>query len=173
MLGKGAVWSTRLLHIPLQEKQLPHLLQVQNQQLTNFMVCMCTLDLRCKKKGFIFLNNLAPFEITPSPLTVAVEQEVAVFVCQYLSCDGLTWLVNGTQLNRINSTNITTFSSGRIYFLSIGTLLEYSGTTVECVATFLDGSPPIFTPPVTLLIQGSNVMVLSPLLIHVLRMYMW
>ena len=86
---------------------------------------------------------------------MAVEQEVAVFVCQHLSSDGIYWLVNGTSLNRINSPNITTSSSGTIRFLSIGTHLEYSGTTVVCVATFLDGSLPLFTPPVTLLIQGT------------------
>ena len=118
---------------------------------------MCTLDLRRKKKKkrFIFLNYLAPFEITPSPLTVAVEQEVAVFVCQHLSSDGIAWLVNGTSLNRIISPDITTSNNGTIFLLSIGTLLDYNETTVECVATFLDGSPPIFTPNVTLLIQGT------------------
>ena len=86
---------------------------------------------------------------------MAVEQEVATFVCQYLSSDGLTWLVNGTPINKINLPDITISSSGTLRSLSIRTLLEYSGTTVVCVATFLDGSPPIFTPPVTLLIQGT------------------
>ena len=99
----------------------------------------------------------APFETTPSPLTVAVEQEVATFYCQHLSSFGITWLVNGTSLNRINSTNISTFSSDTLHSLSIGTLLEYNGTTVQCVATFLDGSSPIFAPTVTLLIQGTYI----------------
>ena len=85
---------------------------------------------------------------------MAVEQEVAVFVCQHLSSDGLTWLVNGTSTNRINSADITTSSSGTTHTLSIRTLLEYSGTTFVCVATFLDGSLSLFAPPVTLLIQG-------------------
>ena len=95
------------------------------------------------------------FEITPSPLTVAVEQEVATFVCQHSSSDVIAWLVNGTATNRINSPDINTSSSGRMHVLTIGTLLEYSGTTVECVATFLDESPPIPTPPVMLLTQGT------------------
>ena len=86
---------------------------------------------------------------------MAVEQEVATFYCQCLSCDGITWLVNGTSVNSINSPNITTSSSGTMHSLSIGTLLEYSGTTVVCVALFFDGSPLIFTPSVTLLIQGT------------------
>ena len=86
---------------------------------------------------------------------MAVEQEVATFNCQCLSCDAITWRLNGALLNRINSPNITTSSNGTIRLLSIGTLLEYNGTTVQCVAIFVDGSPPIFTPPVTLLIQGT------------------
>ena len=86
---------------------------------------------------------------------MAVEQKVATLECQHLSCDGITWLVNGTSLNRINSPNITSSNNGSIRLLSIGTLLEYSGTTVQCVATFLDGSPPIFTQPVRVLIQGT------------------
>ena len=57
--------------------------------------------------------------------------------------------------NQINSSNIYTNAVGDKYSLSIVTLLEYNETTVQCVATFLDGSPPLFTPPVTLLIQGT------------------
>ena len=85
---------------------------------------------------------------------MAVEQEVATFECQHLSSDGVTWLVNGTSLNEINSPNIATFSSGTIRLLSIVTLLEYSGTTVVCLALFFDGTPPLPTLPVTLMIQG-------------------
>ena len=85
---------------------------------------------------------------------MAVEQEVATFYCLCLSCDIIAWLVNGTSLNRINLPNITISVNGTIRSLSIGTLLEYNGTTVQCVALFLDGTPPLPTLPVTLLIQG-------------------
>ena len=102
---------------------------------------------------------VVPFEIPPLPLTVAVEQEVATFYCQHLSCDIIAWRVNGTLLNRINSPNIRSSSSGTIRLLSIGTLPEYNGTTVECVAFFFDGTPPLPTLPVTLLIQGIYVIV--------------
>ena len=86
---------------------------------------------------------------------MAVEQEVATFYCQCRSCVVVTWLVNGTQ---INSPNITISSNGTIGSLSIRTLLEYSGTTVVCVAVFLDGSPTLSTPNVTLLTQGISIM---------------
>ena len=61
--------------------------------------------------------------------------------------------------NKINSPNISTdeiqqIDGGKIYSLSIGTLLEFNQTTVECVAVFFDERPALFTPAVTLLIQG-------------------
>ena len=62
-------------------------------------------------------------------------------------------------VNKINSPNISTnviqqIGGGRIYTLSIETLLEFNQTTVECVAIFFDGTPPQVTPAVMLLIQG-------------------
>ena len=61
--------------------------------------------------------------------------------------------------NKINSPNISTdeihkIGGGKIYTVSIGTILEFNQTTVECVAVFFDGTLPLFTPAVTLLIQG-------------------
>ena len=96
--------------------------------------------------------------MAPSPLTVAVEKEMATFVCQHSACDFITWRVNGSSLNRklpnISNDDSQVDDAGiRVYSLSIGTLLEYNTTRVECVATFFDGSPQ-FTSPVTLLIQG-------------------
>ena len=108
------------------------------------------------------------FQMSPSPLTVAVEQKTATFYCQHLSCDSISWRVNGTAENKINSLNISTndiqqIGGGRIYTLSIiETLLEFNQTTVECVAIFFDGTPPQVTPAVMLLIQG---------LLNVLYMY--
>ena len=97
--------------------------------------------------------------MSPSPLTVAVEQGTATFYCQCLTCDNISWRVNGTAENKINSPNISTDviqenGGGKLYSLSIGTLLEFNQTTVECVAVFFDGRPSLFTPAVTLLIQG-------------------
>ena len=82
---------------------------------------------------------------------MAVEEKVATFYCQHLSSVGIYWLVNGTS---VNSQNINTSSSGAMHTLSIGTLVEYNGTTVQCLALFFDGTPPLSTLPVTLLIQG-------------------
>ena len=74
-----------------------------------------------------------------------MEQEVATFYCQHLTSDAITWRVNGKLLNRINLPDITISINGTIRSLSIGTLPEYNGTTVECVALFIDGTPPLPT----------------------------
>ena len=96
--------------------------------------------------------------MVPSPLIVAVEQGTATFQCQHPLADGISWHLNGTSLNRASLANVSTDSQSQgsavTYTLSIGTLIEYSQTTVECVAAFIDGSPSQFTEPVTLLIQG-------------------
>ena len=84
---------------------------------------------------------------------MAVEQEVATFFCQHTSCDAITFRVNGTSNSTISTSIINTRSASNLS-LSIATLLEYNKTTVECVAIFYDGSLPLFTPPVMLLIQG-------------------
>ena len=104
-------------------------------------------------------NNLiiGGFDLVPSPLTVAVEQETATFQCQHSLADDITWLLNGTSLNRTGLPNVF-FSvrfkgSVRTYTLSIGTLVEYNQTKVECVALFIE-SPLQKSEAVVLLIQG-------------------
>ena len=109
-------------------------------------------------------TNLVEFDTVPSPLTVAVEEGMATFYCQHSACDIIDWRVNGSSLNRLRSTMIVFSRSNsqagdaQVYSLSIGTLLEYNMTRVECVAIFFDGSPPQFTSLVTLLIQGVYIL---------------
>ena len=86
---------------------------------------------------------------------MAVEQGTATFHCQHLSSDTIGWRVNGTSLNKLDSPNISTTSFTNIGTkIAFPTLLEFHQTIVVCVATFFDTSPPQFTPPVMLLIQG-------------------
>ena len=103
------------------------------------------------------------FDLVPSPLTVAVEQGIATFQCQHSVAAAVGWRVNGMSLYTANFQNISINSAPgpngiTSHTLSIGTLLEYNGTTIECVATFFDGSSPVFTPSVLLLIQGTIIM---------------
>ena len=108
----------------------------------------------------IYFIIIVIFEISPSPLTVAVEQGTATFQCQCSVADFISWRVNGMSLNMAtNLSNISTDSIQPsngviIYRLSIGTLLVYDGTTIDCAATFIDGLLPQVTPPVSLHIQG-------------------
>ena len=101
--------------------------------------------------------------MVPSPLTVAVEQGTATFRCQHSLAVAVVWRLNRMPLNTANFQNISTNSTSEFngvttHTLSIGTLLEYNGTTIECVATFFDGSLPQVTTPVPLLIQGMIIM---------------
>ena len=96
--------------------------------------------------------------MTPTSLTVAVEQETATFRCQHSTSDGIVWRVNGMSLDTMNPPNITTdrilLSSADVqYTLTIATLLEYNQTNVECVASFFDRLP-VLTETAVLLIQG-------------------
>ena len=102
--------------------------------------------------------------ITPFPLTVAVEQGTASFQCQHPLAVAIGWRVNGIPLNVATLQNIYTATPNDVTILSIGTLLVHNGITVECVAIFIDGSPPQFTPPVTLLIQDITI-IIFPLII--------
>ena len=96
--------------------------------------------------------------ITPSPLTVAVEQRTATFQCQHPLAPAIGWIVNGISLNMAALRNISTTSvgtpNGFSTILSIATLLVYNRATIECIATFTDGSPHQLTTQVALLIQG-------------------
>ena len=100
--------------------------------------------------------------LVPSPLIVAVEQGTATFQCQHSLADDINWLLNGTSLNSVHLFNVSSSVqfNGRIitYILFIGTRIEYNQTTIECEATFTDGSPSQFTAPVVLLIQGLSTM---------------
>ena len=97
--------------------------------------------------------------MVPFPLTVAVEQGTATFQCQHSFADAVGWRVNGTLLNVVKFQNISAtstpgFNGITTHILSIGTLVEYNGVTIECVA-FFDRSSPQFTPLVPLFIQGT------------------
>ena len=92
---------------------------------------------------------------------MAVEQGTATFQCQHPLADVISWRVNGTPLNVAALQNISDVSvgtpNGVTSTLSIGTLLVYNETAVECIATFIDGSSPQFTASVALHIQGINM----------------
>ena len=95
--------------------------------------------------------------MTPSSLNKTVEQGEAVFHCQHRSSDYIAWRVNGTSVgsyDNISQWRVPVDDGHFVYFLSIPTLPGFNNTTIECGALFFDGSPLLFTPPVTLLIQG-------------------
>ena len=121
-----------------------------------YMPAMASLFTFPKPLAVYPLSLAATFDMTPSPLNVAVEQRVATFHCQHNSCDDISWRVNGTFPNSPNITTEGDPLDGGGYWSSlfISTLLGFNETTIECVAVFFDVHPLQFTTPVTLLIQG-------------------
>ena len=117
-----------------------------------------SLKLRNHRLAMNVYYNVGSFDLTPSPLTMAIEQRIAVFMCRPSNSDGIIWLVNEEPLSRANLSNFTTstksIDGALTYMLSAGTLLKYNQSSIQCVATFVDGSPSFFAEPVTLLIQG-------------------
>ena len=93
---------------------------------------------------------------------MAVEQGTATFHCQHSLAVAVGWRVNGMPLNTAIFQNISSNSTPgpngvTTHILSIGTLLVYNGTTIECAA-FFAGSLPQITTPVPLFIQGMIIM---------------
>ena len=54
---------------------------------------------------------IVAFEVTSSPLTVAVEQGTATFQCQHPLAVSIGWRVNGILLNSTTLLNVTTATS--------------------------------------------------------------
>ena len=73
----------------------------------------------------------------------------------------INWRINGSIILGIRNisqsidTAILSFPNGdKVYTLTIGGLCEHNETTVQCVATFDDGSNPVETNTVLFLMQG-------------------
>ena len=99
---------------------------------------------------------------------MAVEQVTANFQCQHPLAVSIDWRVNGILLNVATLQNISTSTRNGVAILSIATLLVYNGITIECIATFIDGSSPQFTPPVALLIQGIHTIIVMYASLHLI-----
>ena len=72
----------------------------------------------------------------------------------------INWRINGSILGIRNisqsiDTAILSFpNDDKVYTLTIGGLREHNETTVQCIATFDDGSNPVETNTVLFLMQG-------------------
>ena len=83
-----------------------------------------------------------------------------VYMCNHSQTNSISWRVNSSSLNvdifppNAATETISLPGGGRVYTLTIGGLPEHNETTIQCLATFSNGSSPDVTPPVTFLIQG-------------------
>lgn len=101
------------------------------------------------------------FEAIPSPTTLMLTiGETYTFVCNHSETHLISWRVNGSGLGtEIYPQNIThsfiPFSDGRgVYTLTIESIPENNRTKIQCKAAFSNGSAPVMSQVVTILIQG-------------------
>ena len=105
------------------------------------------------------------FQLQPEDKIISTSESqdrYVIFSCQHDTADIITWEVNeeGLSNNNMNG-DITTGLFSISYYddiyvqqLKIPTNPLYNETIVECIATFLDGSPEQKTESVSLIYQG-------------------
>ena len=102
-----------------------------------------------------------PTELRTLDSSIVYERDEASFVCASLSgsLSSVRWIVNGSSLEELGLGSVTQQEVisrvGGLIFLD--TLPEYNGTTVQCVATFPDGTV-LSSNIATLLVQGILMM---------------
>lgn len=109
--------------------------------------------------------SMIDFIETPFPPVMVVTMEQRhVYVCNNSATDRITWRVNGSVLwteifpQSFVDSIIRFPDSGRLYTLTIGGRPEHNATTIQCVASFSDGSNPEMTSVALFLIQGQLAM---------------
>ena len=113
--------------------------------------CMCIVHVVLRNSSVV---NSGGFLVSPAPLTVAVGSE-AVFQCQHLNADFITWRINGTAVR--DFPDIVSIShSGSVSSLTITARPEYNGTMVECVAVILGSNVLQQTASASMMIQGTK-----------------
>ena len=90
--------------------------------------------------------------MTPTSQNRTVDQREAVFHCQHTSCDSIVWNVNDVSAD--DATNTRLDGGGFHSSLTIETLLNSSGSSVQCVCVFFRNTRNELSAPATLLVQG-------------------
>ena len=97
----------------------------------------------------------------PSPPVVTITMgERHVYTCNNSATDRIIWRVNGSVLwveifpQSFEDSIIPLPGGYRLHTLTIGGRLEHNATTIQCVATFNNGSNPEVTQVALFLIQG-------------------
>ena len=102
---------------------------------------------------------------SPSVVIVTIEERYE-YRCNHSQTIAINWRINGSDLIGIETlpqnvnTSIVSFPNGdKVYTLTIGGLLEYNETQIQCVASFHDGSNPVMTPIVLFYTQGIIIII--------------
>ena len=98
--------------------------------------------------------SISGFYLAPTSVNATLGS-TATFNCS-VTTSQLGWLVNGTLLSQLNTSNITTNQVGKIYFLHVPATAKYNNTVVMCVLAIL-GEQNLYSDPVVLRVQGMFV----------------
>ena len=99
--------------------------------------------------------NSGGFLVSPAPLTVAVDTE-AVFQCQHLNSDFITWRINEISIRNFPDI-VNTRRNGSVSSLTITGRPEYNGAMIECVAVavIVGNTVLLETASASMMIQGT------------------
>ena len=98
--------------------------------------------------------SISGFYLTPTSVNATLGS-TATFNCSVATSQP-GWLVNGSQLSRLNIPEITTSQVGKTYYLHVPATEEYNNTVVTCVLAIL-GEQNLYSDPVVLRVQGMFV----------------
>jgi hypothetical protein len=96
-----------------------------------------------------------PTDIITLTPQIIFEGGLGVFTCSSLPGTA-EWFVNGSLLVAGNGTIVEEAMAGSVLTF-LNTPVQYSGTTVQCMVMFSDGSPPQQSNTATLLVQGMTI----------------
>ena len=114
--------------------------------------CMCIVHVVLRNSSVV---NGGGFLVSPASLTVAVGTE-AVFQCQHLNTDFITWRINGIAV-RVFPAIVTIHHSGNSSTLTIIARPEYNEAMVECIAVIVGNTVLQETASASMMIQGTGI----------------
>ena len=105
---------------------------------------------------------ISDFCEVPSPSVVIVTiEERYEYRCNHSQTIMINWRVNSSDLGietipqKVDTSVVSFPNGGKVYTLTIGGLFEHNETTIQCIASFDDGSTPVMTPIVSFYTQGT------------------
>jgi len=99
----------------------------------------------------MYLLSTAAFVSTPSSVNATLGSTVT-FNCSPTT-GGVAWIVNGSMLSELYTSDITASQVGQKFFLHISATEQNNNTVLRCALAILGGDD-LYSDPVVLRVQG-------------------